>query len=109
MCFLSVRACSVLFFAFPSQGQFPDVRYLLSSVCVCVVYVCVNTGCAFVKFSSHAEAQAAINSLHGGQTMPVSTHFTQTCADKRTHYTQPFPSNTHNHTHIHVCTHIHKS
>lgn len=30
------------------------------------------TGCAFVKFSSHAEAQAAINSLHGGQTMPVS-------------------------------------
>ncbi|KAF3832345.1 hypothetical protein F7725_026010 [Dissostichus mawsoni] len=28
--------------------------------------------CAFVKFSSHAEAQAAINSLHGGQTMPVS-------------------------------------
>ncbi|KAI2653310.1 CUGBP Elav-like family member 3 [Labeo rohita] len=29
-------------------------------------------GCAFVKFSSHAEAQAAINSLHGGQTMPVS-------------------------------------
>lgn len=33
---------------------------------------CVCTGCAFVKYSSHAEAQAAINSLHGGQTMPVS-------------------------------------
>lgn len=32
----------------------------------------VCAGCAFVKFSSHAEAQAAINSLHGGQTMPVS-------------------------------------
>lgn len=32
----------------------------------------VYTGCAFVKFSSHGEAQAAINSLHGGQTMPVS-------------------------------------
>ncbi|KAA8596084.1 hypothetical protein FQN60_011375, partial [Etheostoma spectabile] len=31
----------------------------------------VIIGCAFVKFSSHAEAQAAINSLHGGQTMPV--------------------------------------
>ncbi|MED6290767.1 CUGBP Elav-like member 4 [Characodon lateralis] len=31
-----------------------------------------SKGCAFVKFSSHAEAQAAINSLHGGQTMPVS-------------------------------------
>ncbi|KAL4613218.1 CUGBP Elav-like family member 6 isoform X4 [Arapaima gigas] len=28
------------------------------------------TGCAFVKFSDHAEAQAAINTLHGGQTMP---------------------------------------
>ncbi|XP_037068237.1 CUGBP Elav-like family member 4 isoform X8 [Pollicipes pollicipes] len=27
-------------------------------------------GCAFVKFSSHQEAQAAINSLHGSQTMP---------------------------------------
>ncbi len=30
------------------------------------------TGCAFVKFGSHSEAQAAINSLHGSQTMPVS-------------------------------------
>lgn len=29
-------------------------------------------GCAFVKFSSHAEAQAAISALHGSQTMPVS-------------------------------------
>ncbi|XP_051953674.1 CUGBP Elav-like family member 4 [Xyrauchen texanus] len=29
-----------------------------------------SKGCAFVKFSSHAGAQAAINSLHGGQTMP---------------------------------------
>ncbi|XP_068911522.1 CUGBP Elav-like family member 4 isoform X17 [Tenebrio molitor] len=27
-------------------------------------------GCAFVKYSSHQEAQAAINSLHGSQTMP---------------------------------------
>lgn len=30
------------------------------------------SGCAFVKYSSHMEAQAAINSLHGSQTMPVS-------------------------------------
>ncbi|KAJ8247932.1 hypothetical protein GJAV_G00252240 [Gymnothorax javanicus] len=29
-----------------------------------------SKGCAFVKFSSHAEAQAAINTLHGGQTLP---------------------------------------
>uniref|UniRef100_A0A9J8CGI6 CUGBP Elav-like family member 6 n=1 Tax=Cyprinus carpio carpio TaxID=630221 RepID=A0A9J8CGI6_CYPCA len=28
-----------------------------------------GASCAFVKFSSHAEAQAAINSLHGRQTM----------------------------------------
>ncbi|XP_078286271.1 CUGBP Elav-like family member 4 isoform X4 [Rhinoraja longicauda] len=29
-----------------------------------------SKGCAFVKFSTHAEAQAAINALHGSQTMP---------------------------------------
>ncbi|XP_030073709.1 CUGBP Elav-like family member 5 isoform X10 [Microcaecilia unicolor] len=29
-----------------------------------------SKGCAFVKFSSHAEAQAAIQALHGSQTMP---------------------------------------
>lgn len=29
-------------------------------------------GCAFVKLSSHQEALAAINTLHGSQTMPVS-------------------------------------
>ncbi|KAM9270787.1 CUGBP Elav-like family member 6 isoform 24-T24 [Cariama cristata] len=29
-----------------------------------------SKGCAFVKYGSHAEAQAAINSLHGSQTMP---------------------------------------
>ncbi|KAG0718741.1 CUGBP Elav-like family member 3-A [Chionoecetes opilio] len=27
-------------------------------------------GCAFVKYGSHTEAQAAINTLHGSQTMP---------------------------------------
>ncbi|KAF0887308.1 NCLN protein, partial [Crocuta crocuta] len=30
-----------------------------------------SKGCAFVKFSSHTEAQAAIHALHGSQTMPV--------------------------------------
>ncbi|GAB6031961.1 CUGBP Elav-like member 4 [Chamberlinius hualienensis] len=29
-----------------------------------------SKGCAFVKYSSHTEAQAAINTLHGSQTMP---------------------------------------
>ena len=32
----------------------------------------LGAGCAFVKFSSHTEAQAAIHALHGSQTMPVS-------------------------------------
>ncbi|XP_003371390.1 putative RNA recognition motif protein [Trichinella spiralis] len=31
-----------------------------------------SKGCAFVKFSCHLEAQAAIAALHGSQTMPVS-------------------------------------
>lgn len=30
----------------------------------------ISKGCSFVKFSSHQEAQTAINSLHGSQTMP---------------------------------------
>ncbi|XP_064186343.1 CUGBP Elav-like family member 5a isoform X8 [Anguilla rostrata] len=29
-----------------------------------------SKGCAFVKFSTHAEAQTAISALHGSQTMP---------------------------------------
>ncbi|ELT93212.1 hypothetical protein CAPTEDRAFT_183838 [Capitella teleta] len=29
-----------------------------------------SKGCAFVKFTTHADAQAAINALHGSQTMP---------------------------------------
>ncbi|KAJ8011676.1 hypothetical protein DPEC_G00060720 [Dallia pectoralis] len=29
-----------------------------------------SKGCAFVKFSTHSEAQSAIGSLHGSQTMP---------------------------------------
>ncbi|KPP60111.1 hypothetical protein Z043_121911 [Scleropages formosus] len=30
-----------------------------------------SKGCAFVKFSTHTEAQSAISALHGSQTMPV--------------------------------------
>ncbi|XP_041086514.1 CUGBP Elav-like family member 5 [Polyodon spathula] len=33
-----------------------------------------SKGCAFVKYSTHAEAQAAISALHGSQTMPVSSN-----------------------------------
>uniref|UniRef100_A0AAV2KUX5 RRM domain-containing protein n=1 Tax=Knipowitschia caucasica TaxID=637954 RepID=A0AAV2KUX5_KNICA len=31
-----------------------------------------SKGCAFVKFSTHTEAQSAISALHGSQTMPAS-------------------------------------
>lgn len=31
-----------------------------------------SSGCAFVKFQTHAEAQAAINTLHSSRTLPVS-------------------------------------
>ena len=42
--------------------------------CMCAVCICsVFSGCAFVKFSTHTEAQSAISALHGSQTMPVST------------------------------------
>jgi len=46
--------------------------------CEVIVYrlcdmVCLP-GCAFVKFSSHADAQTAISALHGSQTMPVSDY-----------------------------------
>ncbi|CAE1146045.1 CUGBP [Acanthosepion pharaonis] len=34
-----------------------------------------SKGCAFVKFSTHAEAQSAINALHGSQTMPEMLRF----------------------------------
>ncbi|KTF89013.1 hypothetical protein cypCar_00039857, partial [Cyprinus carpio] len=30
-----------------------------------------SKGCAFVKFSTHTEAQSAISGLHGSQTMPL--------------------------------------
>lgn len=39
--------------------------------------LCV-AGCAFVKYQSNAEAQAAISALHGSRTLPVSVSFTVT-------------------------------
>ncbi|XP_070689051.1 CUGBP Elav-like family member 5a isoform X1 [Pempheris klunzingeri] len=34
-----------------------------------------SKGCAFVKFSTHTEAQSAISALHGSQTMPCPCYF----------------------------------
>ena len=38
-------------------------------------YKQISEGCAFVKLASSEAAQAAIASLHGSQTMPVSFFF----------------------------------
>ncbi|CAG2117476.1 unnamed protein product, partial [Medioppia subpectinata] len=50
-------------------------------------------GCAFVKFGSHGEAQAAINSLHGSQTMPVrfGSHGEAQAAINSLHGSQTMP------------------
>ncbi|KAI3377704.1 hypothetical protein L3Q82_008858 [Scortum barcoo] len=54
------------------EGLMGPVRAISLMLCPSFLFLLfsVHAGCAFVKFSSHAEAQAAINSLHGGQTMP---------------------------------------
>lgn len=57
--------CSLFPLALPLS---PSPLWVLAGGSACVV----PAGCAFVKYSSHAEAQAAINALHGSQTMPVS-------------------------------------
>lgn len=46
-----------------------------SMVYIIIVLPCSFSGCAFVKFSGHNEAQSAINALHGSQTMPVMLLF----------------------------------
>lgn len=45
---------------------------LTTSLLTISLLLFIFAGCAFVKFASHPEAQAAITSLHGSQTMPVS-------------------------------------
>ncbi|XP_061098921.1 CUGBP Elav-like family member 5 [Conger conger] len=40
-----------------------------------------SKGCAFVKFSTHGEAQSAISHLHGNQTMPGSSSLVVKFAD----------------------------
>lgn len=67
-CF-AVVLCDILFsklFSFVLSSSFSP--YLFSPF-----FRSLSSGCAFVKYSSHAEAQAAISALHGSQTMPVST------------------------------------
>lgn len=49
-----------------------------------------SKGCAFVKFSSHAEAQAAINALHGSQTMPVRSTFSSSSPFSSSSLPQPY-------------------
>ncbi|ROL47424.1 CUGBP Elav-like family member 4 [Anabarilius grahami] len=46
-----------------------DVRRLFESF-GSIEECTILRGCAFVKYSTHAEAQAAISALHGSQTMP---------------------------------------
>ena len=43
--------------------------------CMMMMCLMLSVGCAFVKFTSHAEAVTAINALHGSQTMPVSYRY----------------------------------
>lgn len=73
----SIFACctfSTTFFIGQFWGQDTQLDWLSWYQCN-LSYVLLFTlpGCAFVKYSSHAEAQAAINALHGSQTMPVSS------------------------------------
>lgn len=55
-------------------------------------FIILFSGCAFVKFSSHGEAQAAINAIHGSQTMPVRT-LKQVCCSAMTYNVHAFLTN----------------
>ncbi|KAM8986731.1 CUGBP Elav-like family member 5 isoform 4-T5 [Guaruba guarouba] len=48
-----------------------------------------SKGCAFVKFSSHTEAQAAIHALHGSQTMPLMQQQTTVLSTSHGSYLGP--------------------
>lgn len=60
----------IVFYAF--HIEFHNFSTFFSSFSVDEIMCHSFTGCAFVKFSSQQEAQVAITSLHGSQTMPVN-------------------------------------
>lgn len=68
--------CAIIYVEMKYEGVWESTKggFFLNFFLI-VNFLFIFLGCAFVKFSSHPEAQAAINSLHGSQTMPVSRHF----------------------------------
>lgn len=73
-CQIKFAAKHSLFFAKTYYNQIAK-DMASSMVYIIIVFPCSFSGCAFVKFSGHNEAQSAINALHGSQTMPVMLLF----------------------------------
>lgn len=73
-CQIKFAAKHSLFFAKTYYNQIAK-DMASSMVYIIIVLPCSFSGCAFVKFSGHNEAQSAINALHGSQTMPVMLLF----------------------------------
>lgn len=73
-CQIKFAAKHSLFYAKTSYNQIAK-DMASSMVYIIIVLPCSFSGCAFVKFSGHNEAQSAINALHGSQTMPVMLLF----------------------------------
>lgn len=76
----TLACCSFIFDEVHSHPECAINECVKFLVTCCLVKFGFNSvlffaGCAFVKFSSHQEAQQAISNLHGSQTMPVSIQF----------------------------------
>jgi len=69
--------CQPLTFAFTIPFYYalssPHADLHLLRRIITVIDGAALAGCAFLKFSSHAEALAAVNTMHGSRTMPVSS------------------------------------
>lgn len=76
-CFTLYLSCAVTCVALWKCASCCCLKKTLKCVCGSSRVLCI-AGCAFVKYGSHTEAQAAINTLHGSQTMPVSRPVSQT-------------------------------